>query len=606
MGDETASTVRDGDTRGSGYDHATALPRRRRWLKSTTSAATAFALALPLVGLTDVVAPSTALAAPGDQCVSESILPATKSAREATVARAAAQYFPSEQVAMATAVAGAESTWNPTAVNKAAGGNYGLWQINSLHDKLLKARDWSDPQDNAWMAYQVWDAADGAKGNGKGSWKPWSVYNSGSYKAYLRDSKTVTDDPNASTCVEAPSSAPVSIATWNVLKSNAKGRIAEGVATLAGSADVFGLQEMGSSSDRATANRAAAKAGFTMSTDHTAVPLFYRTDKYTLVEQGKVRAFPGGEKVERRGGKGTERTTGKSITWLQLRDNATQETFYVVNTHLLVGAYNRNAKKSERRKALYKQQITALTNLVDSFQTTSSAVYVTGDFNVNYDTNATPIVMMADHGLTPNWQYLEGGATIGKKTRIDYVWANRAPSEQTIGEKFGSDHSSVVVTFPPSTGVSGTMTPVNGSAKQEIYSIRTISDANSGQAYLVPIPTGKVGKVLNKALDQVGDQWTYGGDGPDAWDCSGLTAAAWKAAGVSLPHQSEAQQSGVQNVPLGDAQPGDIFWREGYVAIYLGTVGDQRLTVGSAKSKGSVTIQTMDESDIKAVLRPIK
>ena len=230
--------------------------------------------------------------------------------------------------------------------------------------------------------------------------------------------------------------------------------------------------------------------------------------------------------------------------------NATQETFYVVNTHLLVGAYNRNAKKSERRKALYKQQITALTNLVDSFQTTSSAVYVTGDFNVNYDTNATPIVMMADHGLTPNWQYLEGGATIGKKTRIDYVWANRAPSEQTIGEKFGSDHSSVVVTFPPSTGVSGTMTPVNGSAKQEIYSIRTISDANSGQAYLVPIPTGKVGKVLNKALDQVGDQWTYGGDGPDAWDCSGLTAAAWKAADVTLPHQSEAQQSGVQNVPL--------------------------------------------------------
>ena len=36
--------------------------------------------------------------------------------------------------------------------------------------------------------------------------------------------------------------------------------------------------------------------------------------------------------------------------------------------------------------------------------------------------------------------------------------------------------------------------------------MRTVSDPNSGQAYVVPIPTGKVGKVLNRALDQVGDQ----------------------------------------------------------------------------------------------------
>jgi cell wall-associated NlpC family hydrolase len=162
----------------------------------------------------------------------------------------------------------------------------------------------------------------------------------------------------------------------------------------------------------------------------------------------------------------------------------------------------------------------------------------------------------------------------------------------------------VIVTYPPSTGVSGTMTPVNGSPNQEIYSMRTISDPSSGQAYLVPIPTCTVGKVLTQALDQVGDGWEFGADGPDAWDCSGLTAEAWAAADVELPHQSEAQQRSVKNVALTDAQPGDIFWREGYVSIYLGTVGGERLTVGSAKSKGAVTIQTVDQSDIKAVLRP--
>jgi hypothetical protein len=59
-------------------------------------------------------------------------------------------------------------------------------------------------------------------------------------------------------------------------------------------------------------------------------------------------------------------------------------------------------------------------------------------------------------------------------------------------------------------------------------------------------------------------------------------------------------------VKLTDAQPGDIFWREGYVSIYLGTVGGERLTVGSAKSKGAVTIQTVEEGDIDAVLRPAR
>lgn len=612
MGDGTTSTASDDSSRGPEPGSATRSTRRSaRWLKAPTSVTTAFLLALPLAGLAASTSPVPAYAAP-ESCIADNSLPATKSAREKTAAQAAAKYFPASQVAMATAVAGAESTWNPTAVNKAAGGNYGLWQINTVHTKLLKSGEWSDPVDNAKMAYQVWDAADGDTGDGKGSWKPWSVYNSGSYKAYLRtasessDSAESEDGPAAQSCVEAPASAPVSIATWNVLKSNAKGRITDGVTSLATNADVFGLQEMGSSSDRATANRAASKAGFTMTTDHTAVPLFYRSEKYSLIEEGKVRAFPGGEKVETRGGKGSERITGKSIVWVHLKDNSTQETFYVVNTHLLVGAYNRGVKGNDKRKALYNQQLNALTNLVDSFQNEGSAVYVTGDFNANYDDDAKPVVHMADHGLTPNWQYLEGGATIGKKTRIDYVWSNRAPSAQTIGDKFGSDHSSVLVTFPPSTGASGTMTPVNGSSSQEIYSMRTISDPSSGQAYLVPIPTGKVGKVLNTALDQVGDRWTFGGDGSDAWDCSGLTAAAWQAAGVTLPHQSEAQQSSVTNVPLAEAQPGDIFWREGYVAIYLGTVGGERLTVGAAKSKGSVTIQTMDADEISAVLRPTK
>jgi cell wall-associated NlpC family hydrolase len=490
-------------------------------------------------------------------------------------------------------------------VNKAARGNYGLWQINSVHDKLLDARNWRTPADNAWMAYQVWDAADGDKGNGRGSWKPWSVYNSGSYKAYLRDSAPVSDQ--ASVCVEAPAGSEIRVSTWNVLLSNSKKGIAGGIQELTSTSDVFGLQEMGSSADRATALRAATAGGFTMTTDRTAVPIFYRTDKYTAIDQGRQRAFAAGQKVERRGGKGTEKTKDKWVTWVQLQDNVTQETFYVLNTHLLVGAYNKGVNgKNKKRIALYKQQLNTVTALTEQFQSSGSSVYVTCDCNVNYDADADPVAAMGDSGLIANWRDLDGSPTLGKKQRLDYVWSNRTPSSQDIGEKSGSDHAMVTVTYPPSTGPSGTMTPVNGSTKQEIYSMRTVTDPTSSRTFLVPIPTGQAGKVLNRALDQVGDTWEFGGDGPSAWDCSGLTAGAWAAADVALPHQSEAQQQSVKNVPLADAQPGDIFWREGYTAIYLGMVGDEHLVVGARASEGGVVIHVVDTHDIKAVLHPSK
>ncbi len=576
----------------------------RSRVRRLASIATAFALALPLLGLAESIATPTAAAAPDGPCVAvNSVLPATKSAREATAAKAAAQWFPADQVAMATAVAGAESSWNPTAVNKAARGNYGLWQINSTHKKLLNAKSWKTPADNAWMAFQVWDAADGTTGDGRGSWKPWSVYNAGSYKSYLRDSAPVADQ--SSVCVEAPAGSEIRISTWNVLRSNSKGGIADGIKKLAANSDVFGLQELGSSADRATARRAATAAGFTMTTDGTAVPMFYRTDKYTAVDQGRQRAFSAGQRVERRGGKGTEKTNDKWVNWVQLQDSATQETFYAVNTHLLVGAYNKGVNgKNKKRMALYNQQLNTVTALTDQFQSSGSSVYVTCDCNVNYQADAGPVAKMADSGLIANWRDLDGSPTLGKRQRLDYVWSNRTPSSQDIGEKSGSDHSMVTVTYPPSTGPSGTMTSVNGSTKQEIYSMRTVTDPTSSRTFLVPIPTGQAGKVLNRALDQVGDQWKYGGDGPSAWDCSGLTADAWKAANVTLPHQSEAQQQSVKNVPLADAQPGDIFWREGYTAIYLGMVGNEHLVVGARASEGAVVIHVVDSHDIKAVLHP--
>ena len=47
--------------------------------------------------------------------------------------------------------------------------------------------------------------------------------------------------------------------------------------------------------------------------------------------------------------------------------------------------------------------------------------------------------------------------------------------------------------------------------------------------------------AVNVALAQQGKPYVWGGAGPNAFDCSGLTQYAYAKAGVSLPHSSRAQ-----------------------------------------------------------------
>ncbi len=45
---------------------------------------------------------------------------------------------------------------------------------------------------------------------------------------------------------------------------------------------------------------------------------------------------------------------------------------------------------------------------------------------------------------------------------------------------------------------------------------------------------------------------------------------AWGAAGVGLPHNSEAQIGSFPNVPMSGLAPGDVVWTPGHVGLYVG------------------------------------
>jgi cell wall-associated NlpC family hydrolase len=59
------------------------------------------------------------------------------------------------------------------------------------------------------------------------------------------------------------------------------------------------------------------------------------------------------------------------------------------------------------------------------------------------------------------------------------------------------------------------------------------------------------------ALGQRGKPYRWGAEGPGAYDCSGLTWAAWRAAGVAIPRTAAGQLAGLSRA-RGRLKPGDL------------------------------------------------
>ena len=64
-------------------------------------------------------------------------------------------------------------------------------------------------------------------------------------------------------------------------------------------------------------------------------------------------------------------------------------------------------------------------------------------------------------------------------------------------------------------------------------------------------------RAVTFALAQRGKPYRWGAEGPHAFDCSGLTWAAWRAAGVAIPRTAAGQLAGLPRVH-GRLRPGDL------------------------------------------------
>ncbi|MER5253607.1 MULTISPECIES: NlpC/P60 family protein [unclassified Streptomyces] len=85
--------------------------------------------------------------------------------------------------------------------------------------------------------------------------------------------------------------------------------------------------------------------------------------------------------------------------------------------------------------------------------------------------------------------------------------------------------------------------------------------------------SSRAAAAIAAARSAVGKPYVWGANGPSGFDCSGLTQWSYAQAGVGLPRTSQAQRYAGQQVPLGQAQPGDLVaYRDdaSHIGMYMG------------------------------------
>lgn len=100
--------------------------------------------------------------------------------------------------------------------------------------------------------------------------------------------------------------------------------------------------------------------------------------------------------------------------------------------------------------------------------------------------------------------------------------------------------------------------------------------------YSIPVAaTDAERRAVTFALAQLGKPYVFGAAGPDSYDCSGLTMAAWAAGGVQLPHYTVAQYQAGEPPAASLLAPGDLIFTPGddgslnppnpqHVGMYIG------------------------------------
>ncbi|MEU3651620.1 C40 family peptidase [Streptomyces sp. NPDC032161] len=125
----------------------------------------------------------------------------------------------------------------------------------------------------------------------------------------------------------------------------------------------------------------------------------------------------------------------------------------------------------------------------------------------------------------------------------------------------------------------------------------------SGALSAAGAPSSAGGEAVRYAIEQVGKPYVWGAEGPDSFDCSGLTSRAWARAGRPIPRTSQEQWRQLARVPLNALRPGDLviyFPKATHVALYIGN----GLVVQAPRPGTRVKVSPVASNPLLGAVRP--
>lgn len=120
-----------------------------------------------------------------------------------------------------------------------------------------------------------------------------------------------------------------------------------------------------------------------------------------------------------------------------------------------------------------------------------------------------------------------------------------------------------------------------------------------------PVSSSDKGRVaLAFARAQLGEPYVFGATGPDRWDCSGLSQAAWRAAGVSIPRTTYTQFKIGKRIARADLQLGDLVFFYGSNPSHVGLYAGDGLIINAPRPGKTVSYSKISSMPYAGAVRP--